>query len=217
MSDSQVQIASSAGTSEAPAIQMVLEVVIIPVSDVDRSKAFYSRLGWRLDADFSMGDGYRIVQLTPPGSPCSIHFGIGLTAAPPGSAQGMYLVVSDIEAARRNLVGNGADVSEIVHRDARGPATLKGPHPNHQSYASFASFNDPDGNRWILQEVTSRLPGRMSSDTRYTSTDLLVAALKRAAVAHGQHEKKLGRSDEDWPDWYAAYMVAEQAGLPAPT
>ena len=139
-------------------MDMKLEVVAIPVSDVDKAKQFYESLGWRLDADFPLGENYRVVQLTPPGSPCSIHFGVGITPAPPGSAQHLYLVVDDIEAARNELIGHGVDVSGIVHRE--GSKLVPGVDPNHTSYGSFASFSDPDGNGWQLQEITTRLPGR---------------------------------------------------------
>lgn len=197
---------------------MKLEVIVIPVSDVDRAKRFYTSLGWRLDADFPGGDDFRVVQFTPPGSWCSVHFGKGLTAGAPGSARGMYLVVSDVVATRADLVARGVDVSEVVHRVAVGPARLKGPHPERRSYASFASFSDPDGNSWLLQEVTERLPGRVDAgDTTFTSSTELAAALRRAEAAHGEHEKRTGKRDEQWPDWYAEFMVAEQSGKPLPT
>ena len=201
-----------------PTHDMKFEVAILPVSDVERAKRFYTSLGWRLDADFSGADDFRIIQFTPPGSPCSIQFGKGMTTAPPGSARGMYLVVSDIEAARAELVERGVEVGEILHRTAPGPALLKGPHPEHRSYASFAWFSDPDGNSWQLQEVTTRLPGRVDTkETTFTSSTELAAALRRAAAAHGVHEKRTGGHDEQWPDWYAEYMVAEQSGKPLPT
>jgi len=198
--------------------KMKLEVVVIPVSDVDRSKRFYGDLGWRLDADFVWGDEFRVVQFTPPGSPCSIHFGKGVTTAAPGSVQRLYLVVSDIVAARAELLAHGVQVSEVVHRVRPGEANLSGPHPQRQSYASFVSFSDPDGNGWLLQEVTARLPGRVDAHyTTFASSTELAAALRRAAAAHGEHEKRIGRRDENWPEWYAEYMVAEQAGKPLPT
>ena len=198
--------------------KMKLEVVVIPVSDVDRSKRFYGDLGWRLDADFVRGDEFRVVQFTPPGSPCSIHFGKGVTTAAPGSVQRLYLVVSDIVAARAELLAHGVQVSEVVHRVRPGEANLSGPHPQRQSYASFVSFSDPDGNGWLLQEVTARLPGRVDAHyTTFASSTELAAALRRAAAAHGKHEKRIGRRDENWPEWYAEYMVAEQAGKPLPT
>jgi catechol 2,3-dioxygenase-like lactoylglutathione lyase family enzyme len=198
-------------------VDLKLEVAVIPVTDVDRAKRFYGDLGWRLDADFVVGDAFRVVQFTPPGSPCSIHFGRGVTPAAPGSAR-LYLVVSDIVAARAELVRRGADVSEVTHRTGPGQAALSGPHPQRQSYASSASFSDPDGNIWLLQEVTARLPGRVDAgDTAFTSATELAGALRRAAGAHGEHEKRIGHHDAEWPDWYAEYMVKEQAGKPLPT
>lgn len=200
-------------------IDMKLEAVIISVSDADRAKRFYGGLGWRLDADFVVGDAFRVVQFTPPGSPCSIHFGKGLTTAAPGSAKGLYLVVSDIVAARAELVARGVDASEVFHRAAPGQPPISGRHPEGRSYSSFASFSDPDGNSWLLQEITQRLPGRVDAhDTTFTSSTELAAALRRAAAAHGEHETRTGgQRDENWPDWYAEYMVAEQAGKPLPT
>jgi catechol 2,3-dioxygenase-like lactoylglutathione lyase family enzyme len=199
-------------------VDMKLEVVVIPVSDVERAKRFYGDLGWRLDADFVRGDTFRVVQFTPPGSPSSIHFGMGVTSAVPGSAQGLFLVVSDIEAARAELVARGADVSEVFHRWV-GEAPVSGVDPARRSYASYATFSDPDGNQWLLQEVTVRLPGRVDADsTTYTSPIELAAALRRAAAAHGEHEKRNGgQYDAGWPDWYAEYMVQEQAGKPLPS
>jgi catechol 2,3-dioxygenase-like lactoylglutathione lyase family enzyme len=197
---------------------MKLEVVVIPVSDVERAKRFYSNLGWRLDADFIVGDTFRGVQFTPPGSPCSIHFGKGITSAAPGSARGLYLVVSDIEAARAELVGRGADVGEIFHLAGPGTPPLSGRDPERHSYASHATFSDPDGNTWLLQEVTARLPGRVDADqTTFTSSTELAATLRRAAAAHGEHEKRTGKPDADWPDWYAEYIVREQAGKELPS
>jgi catechol 2,3-dioxygenase-like lactoylglutathione lyase family enzyme len=205
-------VAPSAGT-----VDMKLEVVVIPVSDVDRAKRFYSNLGWRLDADFVKGDAFRGVQFTPPGSECSIHFGTGITSAVPGSAQGLYLVVSDIEAAHAELVNRGVDVGEMFHR-AVGESPLSGPDPARRSYHSYATFSDPDGNSWLLQEVTVRLPGRVDADhTSFTSSTELATALRRAAAAHGEHEKRIGQRDEDWPDWYAEYIVREQAGKELPS
>jgi catechol 2,3-dioxygenase-like lactoylglutathione lyase family enzyme len=196
-----------------------LEVVAIPVSDVERSKRFYGGLGWRLDADFAVGDELRIVQFTPPGSPCSIHFGKGVTPAAPGSARGLYLVVSDIEAARAELIGRGASVGEVFHHAGPGKPPLSGPDPERHSYASFASFSDPDGNSWLLQEVTARLPGRVDAgDTTFTSATELAITLRRAEAAHGEHEKRTGgQRDANWSDWYAEYIVSEQAGKPLPT
>jgi catechol 2,3-dioxygenase-like lactoylglutathione lyase family enzyme len=218
MSSAKVQTESAIEVSKARRVDMVLEVIVIPVSDVDRAKDFYQSLGWRLDGDFAVGKEYRNVQFTPPGSSCSIHFGTGVTTAVPGSTQGLYLVVSDIEAARADLTVRGVSVSEVVHREGPGPARLSGPHPQRRSYASFASFKDPDGNRWLLQEVTARLPGRVDSQhMNFTSAAELAAALRRAAAAHGEHERQLGQRDPEWPDWYAAYMIAEQAGKALPT
>jgi catechol 2,3-dioxygenase-like lactoylglutathione lyase family enzyme len=202
-----------------------LEVDIIPVSDVDRSKQFYQRLGWRLDGDAVPLDGLRIVQFTPPGSAASVTFGRGLTTAAPGSAEG-GLIVSDIEAARDELTGRGIDTSEIWHGPPFPPeARQPGPDPERTSYGSFFSFTDPDGNAWLVQEVTTRLPGRIDADeTAFASTADLASALRRAEAAHAEHEKRTGRShlfhrpgqDEDWPAWYAAYLVAEQAGTDLP-
>jgi catechol 2,3-dioxygenase-like lactoylglutathione lyase family enzyme len=206
--------------TEAPAahrVDLKLEVVIIPVTDVDRAKRFYGGLGWRLDADFVNGDAFRVVQFTPPGSPTSIHFGKGLTTAAPGSAQKLYLVVTDIEAARADLVAHGAEVSEVFHRVGIGGPTASGRDPEGRTYNSFATFSDPDGNSWLLQEITTRLPGRVdAAPTAFSSSSELSAALKRAALAHGEHEKRTGKHDANWPDWYAEYMVAEQAGKPLP-
>ncbi|WP_436249729.1 VOC family protein [Mesorhizobium amorphae] len=198
---------------------MKLEAVVIPVSDVDRAKRFYSGLRWRLDADFVVGDVFRVVQFTPPGSPCSIHFGNDLTTAAPGSAKVLYLIVSDIDAARAELVASGVEASEVFYRAGPGQPAISGRHPEGRSYSSFATFSDPDGNGWLLQEVTQRLPGRVDAhDTTFTSSADLAAALRRAAAAHGEHEKRTGgQRDENWPDWYAEYMVAEQAGTPLPT
>ncbi len=201
-------------------LDMKLEVVAIPVRDVDRAKKFYGELGWRLDADFSHGDD-RVVQFTPPGSECSIHFGRNVTPAAPGSAQNLYLIVSDIQAARDELVGRGVEVSEVFHY-AAGPARfgdpVSGPAPEHLSYGSYASFSDPDGNGWLLQEVTTRFPGRIDpAATSFGSTSDLASALRRAAAAHEEHEKRTGEADANWPDWYAAYLVAEQSGEELPT
>jgi catechol 2,3-dioxygenase-like lactoylglutathione lyase family enzyme len=217
-------VAPSAGT-----VDMKLEVVVIPVSDVDRAKKFYGSLGWRLDAEFTAGDDFRVIQFTPPGSGCSVIFGKNVTAAAPGSAQGLYLIVSDIAAARDELRGRGIAVSEVFHGAAGvhagtdepylfGRLRVVGPDPEHRSYRSFASFSDPDGNGWLLQEVTARLPGRVDADdTTFTSSAELAAALRRAEAAHGEHEKRTGQRDADWPSWYAAYMVAEQAGKELPS
>ncbi len=207
---------------------MKFEIVVIPVSDVDRAKEFYARLGWRLDADFASGDDYRVVQFTPPGSGCSVIFGKNVTGAAPGSAQGLYLIVSDIEAARNELLGRGVKISEVFHGAGVyagtdqpylfGRVRVSGPDPQHASYRSFASFNDPDGNGWLFQEITTRLPGRNDpATTTFASANDLASAMRRAEAAHGQHEKRIGAADPNWPDWYAAYMVAEQAGTELPT
>ena len=199
-------------------VDLKLEVVVIPVADVDRAKRFYGdQLGWRLDADFAAGDQFRVLQFTPPGSPASIHFGKGVTPSTPGSARGLYLVVSDIEAARAELVDRGVAVSDIVHRGP-GQPPAKGRDPQGRSYMSVATFSDPDGNGWILQEITARLPGRVAGDeTKFGSAIDLATAMRRAEAAHGEHEKRTGQRDADWPSWYAAYMIAEQLGRPLPT
>ncbi|MFC7532057.1 VOC family protein [Actinoplanes sp. GCM10030250] len=191
-----------------------LEVTTIPVRDLDRAKEFYAGIGWRLDADFVLG-GARAIQFTPPGSPCSIHFSPGTEAAPPGSAQGLFLIVTDIEAARAELIKQGVEVGEVFHRTPDG--TAGGPAPDRASYNSLAAFRDPDGNGWVLQEVTSRLPGRIDSgETAYVSVNDLADALRRAAAAHGEHEERTGEADENWPEWYAAFLVSEQAGTEPP-
>jgi len=219
MSSTQVRSEPAAATPRARNVDMKLEVVVIPVSDVERAKRFYAGLGWRLDADFVVGDKFRGVQFTPPGSACSIHFGTGLTSATPGSASNLYLVVSDIEAARADLVDRGVEVSQVFHRAGPGQPPLSGRDPERRSYGSFATFSDPDGNGWLLQEVTVRLPGRVDGDdTTYATSSELARALRRAEAAHGEHEKRTGgQRDENWPDWYAEYMIAEQAGRPLPT
>jgi catechol 2,3-dioxygenase-like lactoylglutathione lyase family enzyme len=198
-------------------IDLKLEVVTIPVSDVDRAKKFYERLGWRLDADFSNGDE-RAIQFTPPGSQGSIHFGKPSQGVP-GSAQGMFLIVSDIQAAREDLLRRGVEVSEVFHF-AKGPAPFGGPvggfAPDHGSYGSYAVFNDPDDNGWLLQEVTTRFPGRVAGDTTYGSVSDLSQALRRAEKAHIEHERRAGERDAAWPDWYAEYMVNEQSGKELP-
>ena len=209
-------------------IDMKFEIVVIPVSDVDRAKEFYSKLGWRLDADFAAGDDWRAVQFTPPGSACSVIFGKNVTPAAPGSAQGLYLIVSDIEAAHKDLLGRGVKASEVFHGGGSvyagpdqpylfGRLRVVGPDPEHRSYQSYVSFSDPDGNGWLLQEITTRLPGRIASTTtNFASVSDLASALRRAEHAHGVHEAKLGKRDEEWPAWYAAYMVAEQSGAKLP-
>lgn len=204
-------------STKARGIDMKLEVVVLPVADVDRAKRFYGDLGWRLDADFVIGDSFHVVQFTPPGSPCSIHFGTGLTSAAPGSASGMFLIVSDIVAARAELIDRGAKVSEVFHRGV-GEPPKSGRHPEGRTYSSYATFSDPDGNTWLLQEVTTRLPGRIDVDgATYTSVADLKAALRRAEAAHGEHEKRTGERDPDWAAWYSEYMVREQTGQPLPT
>src|SRR5215469_7045899 len=193
-------------------VDMKVEVIVIPVSDVDRATEFYRKLGWRQDVT---PPGSGVVQFTPPGSACSVQFGKPLTSAAPGSGKG-YLIVSDIEAARRALVDGGIEVGEIFHIGPNGPAS--GPDPEHRSYRSRASFSDPDGNTWLLQEITTRLPGRIDSGvTSFGSANDLGSALQRAARAHGEHEKRIGAADPNWPDWYAKYMAAEQAGTELPS
>jgi catechol 2,3-dioxygenase-like lactoylglutathione lyase family enzyme len=212
----------------AAKVDMKFEVVVIPVSDVGRAKAFYERVGWRLDADYDNGSDFRVIQFTPPGSGCSIIFGTNVTAAAPGSAQGLYLIVADIEAARRELVAKGVDVSAVFHDAAGvyagpdqpylfGRLRVSGRDPEHRSYRSFVSFSDPDGNGWLLQEITTRAPGRVAGNTTYASAGDLSQALQRAAAAHGQHEARTGQPDPNWPAWYAEYMVREQAGEELPT
>lgn len=202
-------------------VDMKLEVVVIPVSDIERAKRFYgNELGWRLDGDYVVGNDFRGLQFTPPGSQCSIQFGKGLTPAQPGPAPGLLLIVSDIVAARAELIDRGIAVSEVFHRAGPGKPAVGGVDPQRHSYASFATFSDPDGNGWVLQEVTARLPGRVATDNAtYSSTSDLAAALRRAEAAHGQYEKEKlhGQRDADWPSWYAAYMIAEGAGKPLPT
>jgi catechol 2,3-dioxygenase-like lactoylglutathione lyase family enzyme len=210
-------------------VDMKLEIVVIPVTDVDRAKEFYGRLGWRLDADYDNGNDFRVIQFTPPGSGCSVIFGKNVTAASSGSARGPYLIVSDIAAARDELLGRGVKISEVFH-DAGGVYAgpdepylfgrlrVSGQDPEHRSYRSFASFGDPDGNGWLLQGITTRLAGRIDpAATSFGSASDLVSALRRAAAAHGEHEKRIGKADPNWPDWYAEYMVAEQAGTELPT
>jgi catechol 2,3-dioxygenase-like lactoylglutathione lyase family enzyme len=228
MSSTQVSSETAIETPSARTVDMKLEIVVIPVSDVDRAKLFYGGLGWRLDADYAAGDDYRVIQFTPPGSGCSVIFGKNVTAAPPGSAQGLYLIVSDIEAARNELLGRGVEIGEVFH-DAGGVYAgtdepylfgrlrVRGLDPERRSYRSFASFSDPDGNGWLFQEITARLPGRVEADdTTFTSSTELAAALRRAAAAHGEHEKRTGQHDAEWPNWYADYIVREQAGKPLP-
>jgi catechol 2,3-dioxygenase-like lactoylglutathione lyase family enzyme len=223
------QEVSSVATKDASVakVDMKFEIVVIPVSDVDRAKEFYGRLGWRLDADYAT-DNFRVIQFTPPGSGCSVIFGKNVTGAAPGSAQGLYLIVSDVAAARAELLGLGVKVSEVFHNEGVyvgsdepylfGRVRVSGPDSEHRSYRSFASFSDPDGNGWLFQELTTRLPGRIdSAETAFASVTDLASALRRAAVAHGEHEKRTGgQRDENWPDWYAEYMVSEQTGRELP-
>ncbi|HVU92366.1 MAG TPA: VOC family protein [Jatrophihabitans sp.] len=205
-------------------MDMKLEVVVVPVSDVDRSKQFYKALGWREDADIATDETFRVVQFTPPGSPASIIFGTSVTDQAPGTAQGLQLIVSDIEAARAELLRQGVDVSEVFH-DAGGifhhagtQQRVPGRDPEGRSYGSFVSFADPDGNGWLMQEITTRLPGRVDpAATTFASTSDLAAALRRAAAAHGEHEARTGQEDPNWPDWYADYLVREQAGVELPS
>ncbi len=216
------------GAVSTPRVDTKFEIVVIPVSDVDRAKEFYGgKLGWRLDADYDNGSDFRVIQFTPPGSGCSVIFGRNVTGATPGSAQGLYLIVSDIAAARKELLDHGVEVGEVFHgadgvytgpdeHYLFGSIRVSGPDPEHRSYRSFASFKDPDGNGWLFQEITSRLPGRVAGDTTYASVNDLANALRRAEAAHGEHEKLLGHRDENWSDWYAEYMVHEQSGEAPP-
>jgi len=226
MSTMEVRGDDAGAMASVASVDMKLEVVVIPVSDADRAKEFYGRLGWRLDADFPFDNGFRVVQFTPPGSGGSIQFGTNLTVAAPGSARGLYLIVADIEAARDDLVAHGAEVSEVFHPGTPGAqfqphsadGRVSGPAPDHASYGSFASFSDPDGNGWLLQEISTRLPGRIdAAETAFASRADLASALRRAEAAHGEHERRTGQRDERWPDWYAEYIAAEQAGEELPT
>jgi catechol 2,3-dioxygenase-like lactoylglutathione lyase family enzyme len=200
-------------------VDLKLEVLAIPVADVARAKRFYGdTLGWRLDGEFVAGNEFHALQYTPPGSPCSIHFGKGVTPAAPGSARGLFLVVTDIAAARGELVDRGVAVSEVFNIASPGQPPVGGADPQRRSYHSYAAFDDPDGNGWVLQEVTTRLPGRVdANETSYASLTDLANAMRRAELAHGEHEKRLGQRDTDWPSWYAEYMIAEQSGKPLPT
>ena len=224
----EVHVNDAASETSVARVDMKFEIVVIPVSDVDRAKEFYARLGWRLDADYDNGKDFRVIQFTPPGSGCSVIFGRNLTGAAPGSAQGLYLIVADIEAARQNLLRHGFEVSDVFHGAADvysgsdepylfGRIRVNGPDPEHRSYRSFASFRDPDGNGWLFQEITTRLPGRIDDTaTTFASANDLASAFRRAEAAHGEHEKRTGQRDANWPDWYAAYMVAEQSGKELP-
>jgi catechol 2,3-dioxygenase-like lactoylglutathione lyase family enzyme len=198
-------------------VDMKFEVSLIPVSDVDRAKQFYTKLGWRLDDDLADGSDFRVVQFTPPGSGCSVSFGKGVTTAAPGSFRG-GLIVSDIEAARKEFVARGINSSEVFHGSPFSPAgRISGPDPERQSYRSYISFEDPDGNAWIVQEVTRRLPGRVAAaNTIFASVSDLAGALRRSEAALGEHEKRNGQRNAKWPDWYASYMAAEQAGTDLP-
>ena len=188
-------------------VDLKLEVIVIPVSDVDRAKRFYESLGWRLDADFSNGADWRVVQMTPPGSPCSIHFGKGITKAVPGSVQNSYLVVSDMKAARGELIDRGANVSEAFHFNALGTPPVPGPDPKGGSYTTFASLSDPDGNSWLLQEIKTRLPGRGFSNLDVAT---LTGLLREAETRHGQYEPTAPK--HHWSDWYAGYITARERG-----
>jgi catechol 2,3-dioxygenase-like lactoylglutathione lyase family enzyme len=222
MKDTQIRSEATIATPAARRVDMKLEVVVVPVADVERAKHFYGGLGWRLDADLA-GDEFHIIQFTPPGSPCSVAFGSGVKPGPYARIELDILeyvgelVVSDIEAARAELADRGVQVSEVYHY-AGSEGRVSGPDPERRSYASWASFSDPAGNSWLLQEVTARAPGRVEAkDTTFVSSAELAAALRRVSVAHGEHEKRTGgQHDENWPDWYAAYMVAEQAGKDLP-
>jgi catechol 2,3-dioxygenase-like lactoylglutathione lyase family enzyme len=228
MSTKAVRSSDPAVNASVARVDMKFEIVVIPVSDVDRAKEFYGRLGWRLDADYDSGKDFRVIQFTPPGSGCSIIFGKNVTAAAAGSSQGLYLIVSAIEAARADLLDRGVAISEVFHDAAGeyagtdqpyvfGRRRLSGPDPEHRSYRSFASFTDPDGNGWLLQELTTRLPGRLDpATTTFATANDLASALRRAAAAHGEHEKRIGAADPNWPDWYAEYMVREQSGAELP-
>ena len=219
---------NAASEASVARVDMKFEIVVIPVSDADRAKEFYGGLGWRLDADYDNGKDYRVIQFTPPGSGSSVIFGKNVTGAAPGSAQGLYLIVADIEAARNSLLRRGVKISEVFHSPGDvyagtdepylfGRIRINGPDPEHRSYRSFASFSDPDGNGWLFQELTTRLPGRIDSTaTTFASANDLASALRRAEAAHGEHEKRTGQRDANWPDWYAAYMVAEQSGKELP-
>ena len=226
MSATEVHGSNQSPDAAVKNVDLKLEVVVIPVSNVDRAKEFYGRLGWRLDADFAFDNGVKVVQFTPPGSPAAIQFGAKMTSATPGSAENLYLIVSDIEAGRDELIARGAQVSEVFHAGAPGAQfqpdgagdRLTGPAPDHSSYRSFATFSDPDGNRWLLQEITSRLPGRVdATETSFASPNDLASAMRRAEAAHGEHEKRTGQRDANWADWYATHMAAEQAGEELPT
>jgi predicted enzyme related to lactoylglutathione lyase len=209
---------STEHVTQAPSpatVDLKLEVVVIPVSDVDRAKRFYGSLGWRLDADFAFENGFRVVQFTPPASGCSVQFGTNITSATPGSARGLYLVVSEIEAARAEVVARGAEISEVFHAGTPGAQFLRdgtsgrvrGPAPDHGSYSSFATFSDPDGNSWLLQEIKTRLPGRGLGNL---DVPTLTELLREAEKHHGEYEPTAPK--HHWSDWYAAYIVAREHG-----
>jgi catechol 2,3-dioxygenase-like lactoylglutathione lyase family enzyme len=216
---SQTASSSKQQMSDAGAarVDMKFEVSLVPVSDVDRAKDFYIKLGWRLDDDIVAGDDFRVVQLTPPGSASSISFGKGLTPAKPGSFRG-GLIVSDVEAAQKDLAARGIKVSEVFHGWPFSPeGRISGPDRERKSYSSYAAFEDPDGNAWIVQEVTRRAPGRVNTAAiTFASTNDLASALRRAGAAHGEHEKRTGLRDSNWPASYAAYIAAEQSGTDLP-
>jgi catechol 2,3-dioxygenase-like lactoylglutathione lyase family enzyme len=228
MSTKAVRLNDPANTAGVAPVATKLEVIVIPVSDVDRAKEFYAKLGWRLDADYDSGKDFRVTQFTPSGSGCSIIFGKNVTAAAPGSAQGLYLIVSDVAAAREEFLRRGVAVSEVFHGASGefagtdepflfGRKRVNGPDEGHGSYRSFASFHDPDGNGWLFQEITARLPGRIDpATTTFASASDLASAMRRASAAHGEHEKRIGAADPNWPDWYAEYMVREHAGEKLP-
>jgi len=217
MNTNEVRSNDVSGIAKVKNVDLKLEVVVIPVSDVDRAKEFYGNLGWRLDADFSFDNGFRVVQFTPPGSGCSVQFGTNITSAAPGSAQGLYLIVSDIAAARDELVARGVEVSEVFHPEAPGAqfqpdgasGRVSGPAADHASYRSFATFSDPDGNGWLLQEIKTRLPGRGLSNDVATLTELL----RETEMHHGEYEPTTPK--HHWSGWYAAYIVARQRGRSA--
>ncbi|MBD9445120.1 MULTISPECIES: VOC family protein [unclassified Rhizobium] len=228
MGNTEVRSENSPRPTRDRGVDMKLEVVVIPVADVDRAKSFYASLGWRLDGDFTAGSEWRVIQFTPPGSGCSVIFGKNVTSAAPGSARGLYLIVSDIGAAREELLARGVRISEVFHAGEEkigtdepylfGSRRVSGRDPERRTYRTYASFNDPDGNGWLLQEVTGRLPGRIDTGgAAFVSSAELEAALRRASEAHGEHEKLTGQHDEGWPIWYAEYMVKEQTGEPLPT
>ena len=207
MSTEQMSREHATEIPTAATVDLKLEVVVIPVSDVDRAKRFYEGLGWRLDADFVAGDNWRGVQMTPPGSPCSVHFGKGITKAAPGSFENLYLVVSDIEAARRELTSRGANVGEAFHFSGFGEPPTPGPDPSGRSYGTFATFSDPDGNSWLLQEIKTRLPGRGLSNL---DVPTLTELLREAEQHHGEYEPTAPK--HHWSDWYSAYIVAREQG-----